>query len=85
MGGFGNISWFENFIKENLVNIMRRGKREKGGRILLILREISRKKGLENFINFVKSKLNEILSSNMKNVRFLVIKFPRFYVILIFF
>lgn len=27
MGGFGNISWFENFIKENLVNIMRRGKR----------------------------------------------------------
>lgn len=60
MGGFGNISWFENFIKENLVNIMRRGKREKGGRILLILREISRKKGLENFINFVKSKLNEI-------------------------
>lgn len=80
MGGFGNISWFENFIKENLVNIMRRGKREKGGRILLILREISRKKGLENFINFVKSKLNEILSSNMKNVRFLVIKFPRLYV-----
>lgn len=60
MGGFGNISWFENFIKENLVNIMRRGKREKGGRILLILREISRKKGLKNFINFVKSKLNEI-------------------------
>lgn len=70
------------------MNIMRRGKRGKiffGGRILLILREISRKKGLENFINFVKSKLNEILSSNMKNVRFLVIKFPRFYVILIFF
>lgn len=60
MGGFGNISWFENFIKENLVNIMRRGKREKGGRILLILKEISRKKGLKNFINFVKSKLNEI-------------------------
>lgn len=29
MGGFGNISWFENFIKENLVNIMRRGKRGK--------------------------------------------------------
>lgn len=80
MGGFGNISWFENFIKENFVNIMRRGEREKGGRILLILREISRKKGLENFINFVKSKLNEILSSNMKNVRFLVIKFPHFYV-----
>lgn len=80
MGGYGNISWFENFIKENLVNIMRRGKREKGGRILLILREISRKKGLENFINFVKSKLDEILSSNMKNVRFLVIKFPPFYV-----
>lgn len=79
MGGFGNISWFENFIKENFVNIMRRGEREKGGRILLILREISRKKGLENFINFVKSKLNEILSSNMKNVRFLI-KFPRFYV-----
>lgn len=59
---------------------MRRGKREKGGRILLILREISRKKGLENFINFVKSKLDEILNSNMKNVRFLVIKFPCFYV-----